>query len=611
MRALRRVFGSEMDLVRRYLLRRKPSPAFRTCRSARPLRTSRAAEPVAEARRRRRAAGAPLPARTETDEEARRLGVAQECLRDACRAIIQRRGLLTAGGLSVVFHAALALLFWEVPFSSRQEPEPEEFRISLRVRQTARAPEPENSKKQPDTDPAPLAHAPPLPEQSPPLPEPVVAIDPVLASFAGPHTPSRAVDQGFTGTGDIARPEPEGSPGPPAILGVGSSPPPGDGHGRGGDGKGDGWGSRTRGRAGALSRFGGGGTEDAVTRGLAWLAAHQDSDGGWSAAGFGRNCRHPGSCLGNGLEEFDTGVTALAVLAFLGAGQVPGGDGPGGNGPYSLTVARALASLIAGQRPEGALGARGQKFMYNHSIATFALCEAYAMSRDPTYLKPAMAALAFTAASQQLGGGWDYTDARTGRNDLSITAWQVMALRAAETAGFPVAPEVKGSLRNYLRGALRPGGEAIYANAGIGEGRRGVNMSAAALLCHLYLGGGIDDPWVLASADRILRSPPEPDLLYDWDRNFQSSYYWYCASLTLFHLGGARWDAWNHFLKGSILRMQSLRGPDEGSWPPDGNWIGAMGGRVYSTAINVLTLEVYYRYPPLHAYRAAPSPRKS
>ena len=67
--------------------------------------------------------------------------------------------------------------------------------------------------------------------------------------------------------------------------------------------------------------------------------------------------------------------------------------------------------------------------------------------------------------------------------------------------------------------------------------------------------------------------------------------------------GGQRWEAWNHFIKKAVLPGQSRAGHEKGSWEPDANWLGSMGGRVFTTAMNVLTLEVYYRYPPLHAYK--------
>jgi hypothetical protein len=405
-------------------------------------------------------------------------------------------------------------------------------------------------------------------------------------------------EPGSPGTGEVARREAEGRPGPPTVLGVGASPPPGERNGLGGEGEGFGMGSRTRGKGGALDLFGGTKrTEDAVARGLLWLAAHQDGDGGWSAEGFTRHCGHFSPCMGKGLGEFDVGVTALSTLAFLGAGHAPGLQGP-----YRANVEKALASILASQDARGAFGARGMKFLYNHAVATFAICEAYAMTRNRKFIQPAIEALSFSASCQQPGGGWDYTEASTDRNDLSITVWQVMAFHAAEAAGLPLPGGLLDRVRGFLARASTSSGEGIYANKGIGAGRMGVNMAAAALLSKLYTGTPPGDSWVEIAADRLIKNPPDRRLLYDWERHFQSSYYWYSATLCLFHLGGKRWEAWNHFLKLEVLPLQSLAPHEEGSWAPDPNLLGSMGGRIYTTAMNVLTLEIYYRYPPLYAY---------
>ena len=67
-----------------------------------------------------------------------------------------------------------------------------------------------------------------------------------------------------------------------------------------------------------------------------------------------------------------------------------------------------------------------------------------------------------------------------------------------------------------------------------------------------------------------------------------------------FHAGGPQWEAWNQHLQGAILPLQHRSGgPLDGSWDPDRIW-GGHGGRVYATALAALTLEVYYRYRPLH-----------
>ncbi len=45
----------------------------------------------------------------------------------------------------------------------------------------------------------------------------------------------------------------------------------------------------------------------------------------------------------------------------------------------------------------------------------------------------------------------------------------------------------------------------------------------------------------------------------------------------------------------SIASATKTKGCRRGSWDPTGRW-SPQGGRVYSTALAVLTLEVYYRY---------------
>ena len=107
----------------------------------------------------------------------------------------------------------------------------------------------------------------------------------------------------------------------------------------------------------------------------------------------------------------------------------------------------------------------------------------------------------------------------------------------------------------------------------------------------------------MANAARWLeRNPPDFERTYEWSRYFQSTYYWYTATLALFHYGGRPWDTWNWILKKTALPAQSRRPHEEGSWDVDANWIGVSGGRITSTALMVLTFEIYYRYEPLHAY---------
>lgn len=385
----------------------------------------------------------------------------------------------------------------------------------------------------------------------------------------------------------------------PPPLGVGSSPP------------------RTAGGAGvallgtlssrgeeskmrALAAYGGNGrTENAVDLGLRWLAEHQDSDGGWDSQGFQRHCRHFTACPGTGLREFDIGVSSLAVLAFLGAGHTPHSEGA-----YRRHVAKGIDHLIDHQDGAGAFGIEGDKYLYNHALATLALAEAFSMTGMESYRESLNAAVRYAFAAQQPGGAWDYNSQKTGRHDLSITGWQIMALRGAEQAGVPISLHAKQAVRHYLDRAFTKSGYGIYANLDPEAGRRGVNMVAVGLLGHLYTGGLPDDQRTRAAVRRMLPNhSPDTGKLRRWDLNYQSYYYWYAATLALFHLGGEPWEAWNTLLQRALLPLQTQQAHIRGSWDPEPSWIGLSGGRVYATAINVLTLEVYYRYKPLFASR--------
>ncbi len=399
---------------------------------------------------------------------------------------------------------------------------------------------------------------------------------------------------------------------PPLPLGLGPGSPPIPST------PGPGTASPTSGRPGrrgkALSEYGGNGsTEGAVARGLRWLAEHQDGDGGWSASAFDLHCRHKMPCSGKGLSDFDTGITALAVLAFLAADHLPGSQevlletrqdplalkADTESQPYRRNVEKALEYLLNRQDGSGAFGARGENYLYNHAVATFAMGEAYTRCRTQKYKASTVAAIGFSVNTQQEGGGWDYTSRSTGRNDLSITGWQLMALNAAIGAGLEVPDGTLARAERFLDRAVTPEGDGIYANLGQEAGRRGINMVAVGLLSRFYLGTLPTEKKARRAAERILKTPPDWAAMNNWERTFQSYYYWYIATLCLFQLQGESWKAWNVFLQRAVLPLQSQRGHEEGSWPPEPNWVGISGGRVYATAINVLTLETYYRHEPL------------
>lgn len=351
----------------------------------------------------------------------------------------------------------------------------------------------------------------------------------------------------------------------------------------------------------ALAQQGGNGaTERAVKAGLDWLIRHQDNDGSWSPDQFHKHCNdRDNPCSGAGYREHRAGITALSLLALLGDGHLPRQD----HDPLDDATHRALHWLLQHQDSTGCIRtdpSSGARNLYDHGIATFALCEAAQWTSDPTIDAAARRALSFLGASQQAGGGWDYTPAISLRNDLSITGWQMLAIHAGIEAGILPRRETITSIERYLQRAIDPQGRATYSDRGRGRGRQGIGIDAVGLLSMLALGHSPVSQRSLECARRIADHPPRPEQRKQWDQHPQSMYYWYTATLALFHVGGEPWERWNQQLQRMVLPLQHNSTEAVGSWDPDPNWIGAAGGRVAQTALGVLTFESYFRYTPIH-----------
>lgn len=497
-----------------------------------------------------------------------------------------------ASGFLVSALAHSLLLLWFLGLAARQEPPvvEEPHVLTIHLRKTLERPA-EAREEAPEAPTAPAPVEEPSPE--PPAPEPLETPPTPARELARPEAtlPPSDLEVPRLGSRDLTRPA-ESGPGARS---------PGSNSSSEATGRSFQW-TRGAGKAASLGTYGGSGaTEDAVARSLAWLARHQDRDGKWSADAYRRHCASNHECPNPGRPQYDPGVTALALLAFLGAGH-----GPDSETPYSENVRRGFRYLLGLQNEQGAIGAgraHDLYLFYNHALATLALVEAAAIDRDRAYLIPARRALKFSAYYQQTGGGWDYTEKRTGREDLSITGWQVLALKAGESIGIPVPRRVRNRLAHYLDRAVLPDGSAIYANIGDRAGERGVNMAAVGLLSRLSTGISPVDPRNHRAARRVLAHLPDPGQLSRWKQARQSHYYWYTATLALFHYGGDAWRKWNTVLKEVLLPTQVRGGHADGSFSPGRNWVDEFGGRVATTALMALTFEVYYRYPPIHAHR--------
>jgi hypothetical protein len=379
-----------------------------------------------------------------------------------------------------------------------------------------------------------------------------------------------------------------------------------------GGGGGGRFGGRFGGHESLIARGGGTReTERAVRQALLWLARHQGPDGSWGAESFQNQCVGE-QCGGTGDRDFDPGLTALSLLAFLGSGFSHDSrdvflmsENPARTVVSGNVVRKGLEWLIARQDSEGCIGGRSPKYMYNHAIASWALSDAYGMTSSEWLKGPAQKAVSWLVTVQNPGNGWRYA-ARNGENDTSVTGWAVQALKSAEAANLRVPEEVFENALSWIKHATleiapyRTG----YDSAGTGKvfipGKNETfadhpSMSAIALLSRVMIEKKKDDPsW---SAMTLLRAD-----LPEWKKDCIDFYYWFWASQALYQISdmrGQAWTAWNEALRRALVPTQEDRGDacTRGSWDPAVDRWGQEGGRVYAVALNALTLEVYYRSP--------------
>lgn len=383
-----------------------------------------------------------------------------------------------------------------------------------------------------------------------------------------------------------------------------------------------------------LLQFGGGPeTELAVQAGLNWLARHQATDGSWSPACIGN---HPGRCnqvarpgqpvpeqdaapCTGGGHQYSMAQTGLALLAFQAGGHYWfKSPHDAGTADYQHHVKSGLDWVVRNQQEGGGLhdagtGGQGSHYMYEHGIAAFALAEACATARamgeepNPEYVNSLKKAIRFIENEQHEDGGWRYTSNKYAQSDTSVSGWAVLAIKTAVNADIRVSPECIKSVSDYfVRCRREDSAQTNYTEGGQlnSEATTGVGM-----LVEQFLNKRSDSPFLKTAATHLDTVSQDR---WGSGKGTADYYLWYNCSLAMFQVGAAAeapaadgsvswqkevWDRWNEsVLLGELLRRQKTEGCAAGSWAPDGSHRGAVGGRVYTTALAVLTLEVYYRF---------------
>jgi len=343
-------------------------------------------------------------------------------------------------------------------------------------------------------------------------------------------------------------------------------------------------GGRGRDARAALLQDGGGNdqSENAVDRGLRWLMAQQCKNGSWN---FNHHKGLAGAASANpGTEASVTAATALVLLPYLGAGHTHL------EGEYREVVQRALYYLGTHAVVTQSGTDLQDGTMYGQGLATIALCEAYAMTEDPALRPLAQGAIDFIIRAQNVeSGGWRYSPGEPG--DMTVTGWQLMGLKSGQMAHLKVpSPAILNTQRFLDSLQSDKGSQYGYLNP---TPRR--STTAIGLLMRMYTG------WQRSNFG-LQRGVEHLD---EWGPSEDNIYYNYYATQVMHHWGGPLWERWNEKMRDSLIAGQAKTGNENGSWFFKGDPGAKEGGRLYCTAMAVMTLEVYYRYMPLYRSKSA------
>lgn len=312
--------------------------------------------------------------------------------------------------------------------------------------------------------------------------------------------------------------------------------------------------------------------EQSVDKALAFLHSMQEPDGSWQHW----NQRSPA-------------VTSLAIMAFLSAGHVPD------EGPYGADITKGIRWILAQQQPSGLITGTGGMDMYHHGISTLMLAEVMGMTdaKLARELRPklekAVSVILVAQIVQASGaqGGWRYM-VQSFDADVSVTGWQLLALRAAKNLGCDVSAEridlALGFLtrcRDSSSGGFcyTPGGRVTMACTGTG-------------VLALELAGKErrHSRESLQAGSYILKHPPR------WNDEHFSYAVYYCSQAT-FQLGNNYWNFYRPQMHKVLFDYQQQ----------NGSWLANDGiGPVYNTAMAVLALTVEYRFLPIYQRHEEP-----
>lgn len=341
--------------------------------------------------------------------------------------------------------------------------------------------------------------------------------------------------------------------------------------------------------------------DSSVERGLHWLMRHQEQTGYWDSDSFFTTCEKI-RCSGPGGPLNDVGVTSLAVLALL--TSPPRYSNP----DYRAAAWKGLRYLLELQdKDTGQFGAKSCfHFNYCHAVAQLCLIEALGRTGNPALLSPARKGLDYIVSAQTKGAGWRYRFPSKGESDTSLTSWMLTDLvlgrrlhlgdyEEAIKGGFDFIEKMTdprtGRVGYLTRGSLSARLDEAAMEAWPQD--RAEALTAAALECRLLHGAKVvESKQDKLSLKLILDCPP----VWKPREGNVDYYYWYYASQLVTMAGSEFEMSWFQALTDALMKGQRIEGCERGSWDPSvGPW-GKEGGRIYSTALAVMSLTAPERY---------------
>lgn len=304
-------------------------------------------------------------------------------------------------------------------------------------------------------------------------------------------------------------------------------------------------------------------TQQAINRGLAYLASRQNDDGSF---GSGTVFSH------------NIAVTSLTGIAYLSAGNTPG------RGQYGRQVDRAVRYILDHVGPNGFITARDTSPhgpMYDHGFATLFLAEVYGMTPSPELREKLSLAVKLIVNTQNREGGWRYQPIRS-EADISATVCQIMALRAARNSGLFVPKDTVDACIQYVQKCRNADGGYKYQLTGLSPSA--FPRSAAALVS-LYSAGVYEGRDIERGIKYLESYTPTGEVFRHESNYFYGHYY---AAQAMWHAGGEHWNKWYPAIRDEL----SLRQMQDGSWPDS-------ICNEYGTAMACIVLQLPNQYVPI------------